>query len=281
MSRLGRESNAGENLIFEQIVYVLLGVFVAGIATMVGIGGGVFFIPIFYLFLGLNIENAIATSKFIITFVSLTGAINYFRAGKVPLKLSLYVLATMIPFSYIGATISTDLSDFNLSIVVAVFIIYYSIRLLYKTIRIQRINSDPLFSIQVENLSARTSLLAVLSGSLSGFIAGLTGTGGGVVNMPLFLALLGLPVHNAVALSTFVIFPSAIIATVRHILDHKVIYDIALPFTIGAVAGAFIGPRLAIRLEARKLRFFIAVVILLVGLRMLFNALYLWFNGIA
>ena len=255
------------------VVYVVAGFLIGFAATMAGIGGGAFMVPFFY-FLGYEINNAVGTSKFVIVFISLFGTINYIRLGKVPIRQGLYILAGMIPASYLGAYLTVFLGSLYLRLVVGLFITYYSIRLIHGFIKYR--SRTGLDKREDDNANDRvyTSIpKSIAIGLLSGLIAGLTGTGGGAVNMPLFIGLLGIPVHYAVALSTFTIFPSAVAAAVRHVLNNDVVYGLALPFAVGSIVGASLGPRVATKLSPQWLRLFIGIVLLYAGTRIVASAL--------
>ncbi len=259
----------------DTIIYVISGFLIAIASTMAGIGGGAFMVPLFY-FLGLEINNAVGTSKFVITFLSFVGAMNYLRLKKVPIKPGLFVLIGMIPSSYIGAYTSNVLDQGILRLVISIFIIFYSLRLIYKYVSIKLVRGskeDPKnVHIDLNNIQIPW-IKAIPIGLMSGFVAGLTGTGGGVINMPLFLGVLGIPIHNAVALSTFIIFPSSIAATARHILNGDVIYRIGIPFALGAILGSNIGPRIANRMSRDRLRLFVGIILFYAGIRMLISVL--------
>lgn len=255
------------------LVFIALGVVISIVSTIAGIGGGVFMVPLFY-FLGLGISKAVGTSKFVVVFVSLIGSINYMRSRKVLLKTGLLVLLGMIPFSYLGAYLVGAIDKTILKLLVASFLIFYSIRLLYIYVKAKyfggkqeaRDSRDKL-----EQTSILRTCLMIAIGAFAGLKAGLTGTGGGAIVMPLFLSVLRIPIHYAVATSTFVIFPSAAIAASRHVLDNTVEYSIAIPFTIGAITGASIGPRIALSMKPMLLRLVIGAVLLIAGVKMLLS----------
>ncbi|WFO76350.1 sulfite exporter TauE/SafE family protein [Desulfurococcaceae archaeon MEX13E-LK6-19] len=254
------------------MVFIALGLVIGVLSTIAGIGGGVFMVPLFY-FLGLDISKAVGTSKFVIVFLSLIGAINYIRSRKVLFRISMMVLVGMIPFSYIGAYLSSALDKTTLKLIVSVFIIYYGLRLLYSYIKRKYFSKKQQIQQDLnppKNYDTKSKwYIVVATGCFSGLIAGLTGTGGGVVNMPLFLSVLRMPIHYAIATSTFIIFPSSIVATIRHMIDNEINYAIALPFTIGAMIGANIGPRIALSLKPQHLRFIVGIILLIAGIRML------------
>ncbi len=249
-----------------ELLYFATGLLIGLTATIAGIGGGVFMVPLFY-FIDNDLSTAIGTSKFIIMFISLIGTINYSRLIRIHYRNGLWILASMAPLAYIGAYTSVMIDKNILRLFIALFILYYSSRLLLGVLKTritgnQPVEADP----SITRIPAKKGLII---GAISGLIAGITGTGGGAVNMPLFLGVLRLPVHYAVALSTFLIFPSAVAAAIQHICTGQVDYSIATPFLLGAATGALFGPRIAVRLSRDKLRLIIGVVLLYVSLRML------------
>ena len=65
-------------------------------------------------------------------------------------------------------------------------------------------------------------------GVISGLIAALCGVGGGVVMVPGFVLLLGLPQKTAVATSLAIIIPTALMATTQNVRAGLVNWQVAL-----------------------------------------------------
>ena len=57
------------------------------IGSMVGLGGGVFIVPVLTLFLGVPIHDAVAASLLAVVATSTAGSINYVRQGLTNLRL--------------------------------------------------------------------------------------------------------------------------------------------------------------------------------------------------
>lgn len=76
------------------------GFLIGVISSLLGIGGGTFVVPLLML-LGLKTKNAVATSAFIVTFMSLSGFLGHFSFGVQQLDLELLVFAGIAVF--IGA----------------------------------------------------------------------------------------------------------------------------------------------------------------------------------
>ncbi len=224
-------------------------------------------VPLFY-FLGLGMSNAVGTSKFVITFISFVSMINYVRSGKVNYRVGLVALTTMIPASCIGAYLSGSLNSSLLRIIVGLFIMAYSLRLLTAYVR-ERTGRRKSGSDHSNDSSLITLLKCAFVGLTAGFVAGVTGTAGGSINMPLYTTILSMPIHDAVATSFFTIFPTAVMATTQHILHGEVIYDVAVPFVTGSLIGASIGSRLAVRMRPQALRLIIGCVLFVTSVKML------------
>ncbi len=224
-------------------------------------------VPLFY-FLGLGMSNAVGTSKFVISFISFVSMVSYLRSGRVNYRVGLVALATMIPSSYVGACLSGSLSSSILKFIVGSFIMIYSLRLLSTYVR-KKVRKEGEENDYYVNPSLNTLLKCAFVGLTAGFIAGITGTAGGSVNMPLYTTVLGMPIHDAVATSFFTIFPTAVIATTQHILHGEVVYDVAIPFVAGSLVGASMGSRLAVRMKPQTLRLIIGCVLLVTSVKML------------
>lgn len=93
------------------------------------------------------------------------------------------------------------------------------------------------------------SIIAVLGAYVAGVIAALTGIGGGVVMVPVFNIIVGLPFQLAVAMSLLAIVANATISSTRYI-DAGLVDNRRAPlYSAGAVAGGFAGGRAALLVD--------------------------------
>ncbi|MEB3861872.1 MAG: sulfite exporter TauE/SafE family protein [Desulfurococcales archaeon] len=244
----------------ETLAYIALGALVATLSSMAGIGGGVFMVPLFYLALGLPINQAVGTSKAVIVIIASISTATYLSRGRVDLRTGTILMATTIPGSYLGAYLVSLVDPTILEYAVAAFILWYSARLIYRALRQP---SNP------PQKPRGNPLLVALAGIVVGLVAGLTGTGGGALLVPLMISGLGMGIHEAVATSMYSMTMAAIAAAVRHHMSGEIVYSIAIPFALGAVVGAMAGPRIALRMNARHLRIVIGIVLAIVGIRMI------------
>lgn len=73
---------------------------IGAISSLVGIGGGTFIVPLL-LILGLEIKDAVVTSSFIVTFISLSGFLGHLNFGQQQIDISMLFYAGAAAF--IGA----------------------------------------------------------------------------------------------------------------------------------------------------------------------------------
>ncbi|MEM2420817.1 MAG: sulfite exporter TauE/SafE family protein, partial [Acidilobaceae archaeon] len=155
----------------EYILYTIGGFLVATIGSMSGIGGGVFMVPLFY-HMGYPIEKAIGTSLLVIVFNSISASINYWRRGVLKPGKWVLMVILMIPASMVGAQTTALAPRKILTVVVSTIIIIFGINMLVRSLR-GRVQS------RSQNSRLSNPLIAPLVFIIAGFIAGLTGIGGG------------------------------------------------------------------------------------------------------
>lgn len=109
-------------------------------------------------------------------------------------------------------------------------------------------------------------------GLVAGTLGGLLGVGGGIVMVPAFINLLGLPAKQAIGTSMGVIFFTAISASLRHYqlgnLDPRVVVPVALL----SMGGAYVGATLTTRVPERTLRMLFAAFLVATAIDMFHNA---------
>jgi uncharacterized membrane protein YfcA len=114
------------------------------------------------------------------------------------------------------------------------------------------------------------ALVAV--GALAGTLAGLLGVGGGMLLVPFLVLAVGMSQHEAEATSLLVILPTAVAASWA--LRRRDVGDLPVALGLGLVgaAGAAAGALLALSLPADVLRLMFAVLLALIGLKLVRDA---------
>jgi uncharacterized membrane protein YfcA len=246
-----------------------LGAVIAVISSMAGIGGGVFMVPLFYS-MGYPINVAVGTSKFVVVFISLLSSLTYSRAGKVDKALGLVLMASMAPGGYIGAVAVSRVDSRALEAIVGTLILYYSVRLLARAVRERLSPGTPSHgTTSAPDSGARALILSSIAGFLAGLVAGLTGTGGGALLVTFMVSILGMSIHAAVATSMYSMLLAAATAAVGHYQNGDINPVVGVPVALGALAGAVLGPRVAVSMPPSLLRLVVGSVLFLIGVRLI------------
>ncbi len=106
-----------------------------------------------------------------------------------------------------------------------------------------------------------------LIGLAAGLMSGGFGIGGGIVMVPLLVAV-GVDRHRAHATSLAAIIPIAIAGSVAFGLSGEINLNLGLLIGAGGVVGSTIGASLMNRMSSRSLSIFFGIVLLVVAIRM-------------
>ncbi|MBP1927561.1 putative membrane protein YfcA [Methanolinea mesophila] len=262
-------------MIAELILGVAISLVIGIIAALVGLGGGFLYVPTLILLFGLDTPTAIGTSLTIIVFTMLSSSITYARQRRIFYRSAMYLIIPSVIFSFIGASLTAVLPVFVITVVFIVVLFLVGLKMIFPGLpQIFPLTFGPCsdevcvdrFSNRVTNRLYYAHVL--VWGSVAGMMSGLTGVGGGVINVPA-LVMMGMPVHFAVATSTFVILFTAISASLVHIRLGNVSLEYTAVYSVGAIIGAQIGARIAPAIHSDQLKKLVGVVLLLTSILVL------------
>ena len=279
--------------ILTALFLILLGIVTGIIASVAGIGGGVLFVPIFNLLLGIDIKKSIGTSLFTIFFLSLSSGTSYLRKRVVDVKTGLIFELASIPGALVGAYLTTILPAVYLKVIFSLVLIYSGIKMFRKKDRSQSpdwsiIYGEPHFTNHFTRFNVKRRIITkdgityeytynllfgVLLSFFAGVASGMLGIGGGTIKVPAMNLVLGIPIHVAVATSSFMIIFTTLSGISAHIFLGNVLFEIAVFTIIGAIIGAQIGPRIATKIKKEALRKIVGVILIIAALRMLISVL--------
>ena len=120
-------------------------------------------------------------------------------------------------------------------------------------------------------MSAGVIILAVALGLAAGVLAGMFGVGGGILFVPVLIAL-GLSSHQATATSLLAIVPTAVVAVWRQRQYGNLRALAALSLGFASIAGVAIGVRVAAALPEHTLRRLFGVLLLAVAVQLAYQA---------
>jgi uncharacterized membrane protein YfcA len=112
------------------------------------------------------------------------------------------------------------------------------------------------------------SLALVAAGLVAGLFSGLFGVGGGIVVVPMLVALCAYPPKTAMATSLAAILFTAVAAAASHAQAGNVHWGDAALIGLPAVAGAAIGAEIHQRTRPRRLVLAFAALLVAVAVRL-------------
>jgi uncharacterized membrane protein YfcA len=105
-------------------------------------------------------------------------------------------------------------------------------------------------------------------GAAGGLLSGLLGVGGGLLMVPLLIALAGMDQRRAATTSLVAIVPTALAGSVNYLAHGEADLRLAAVVAVGGVAGSWLGTWLLRRTPVAVLRWLFVGFLLLVALRM-------------
>jgi len=243
----------------ELLLLGVIGVIGGMLSGLVGVGGGIAFVPGLLYVGGWRIQDAVAASLVIIIFSSLSGTIRNARsADPVNWRVAGLLSLAVAPSSLIGVLISRVSPEVVVKIAFATLLI----ALAYPTAR------------GGGEYDVRKDLplpFVFLAGIFIGSISGLVGVGGGVVMVPLMVLGMGLTTKQAVSTSLAVIMFTGLVGAAGYVAtgfrDVQELLSLP-PLIIGSVFGAPLGVRVRDQLPESTVRIGFGVFMVIVALRL-------------
>jgi uncharacterized membrane protein YfcA len=260
--------------------------FVTGAATglvgaLLGLGGGVFLVPLLTLGFGVPIRAAIAAS--LISVIATASASATVNLGLVNMRLGLVLEVATSVGGLLGGLAASRLSQRQLFLTFAGTLAVMGVLMALRSGRRNVIadlavdpgllggrlrEGDTTFVYRVRRLP-----VAMSSSLAAGALSGLLGLGGGIIKVPVLNTFCGIPIRVAAATSTFMIGVTAAASAFLYFSRGDVALDLTAAVCLGALPGSLLGAHLSDRVQARSLKIMMAVVLIVVASRMALEGL--------
>jgi uncharacterized membrane protein YfcA len=255
-----------------------------GVGALLGIGGGVFLVPLLNVALGLPLRNAAAIS--LTTVIATSSSVSAGRSGEqlINLRLGMVLEVATVAGSLLGGLTAHLFSETTLQRLFGIVTALAAVAVLARVNRrnvLRDTSIDPglLGGRYYEDESGgivtyRVKRLPV--GLLASFVAGnvssLLGIGGGVLKVPALNAWCGIPMRVAAATSAFMIGVTATGGAIIYLGRGDLPPLAAAPAVLGVQLGSLLGLRLVDRLPSKSLKILLVVVLLVVAALMFFRS---------
>lgn len=271
-----------------------MGAAVGFLSGMFGVGGGFLMTP-FLIFAGIPADVAVATELTHIVASSVSGTLAQWRRRAVDFKMGGVLIAGGVLGSAAGMVIFAVLRqagqvDILISVAYVVFLGAIGGLMLYESVNALRAaaRGAPIegrgraqhlwmhglpFKMRFRQSKLYMSVLPPLAlGFFVGVLAAIMGVGGGFIMVPAMIYLLRMPTSVIVGTSMFQILVISSFTTVVHAVQNQTVDAVlALLLIVGGVIGVQFGIRLGARLRGEQLRALLALLVLAVAVRLLFD----------
>jgi hypothetical protein len=249
---------------------IVFGFFIGILASMTGVGGGVFIVPILTFFYAFIVNSATGTSLTTIIFTAIASTINYAKQKRVYFKTGLILVVTTAPGAYLGAWLATIMEERLLALVFGAFLILVAARTIISVLRKKTQDKQLPVKTDTELIhSGKTIALGVGLGFFGGVASGLLGIGGGTLIVPIMTFALGMPIHLATATSMFTMIFTSISAVTKYYQSNLIDFPVALTLAAGSIIGAQVGAYTSKKISGKNLTLIFGIILIVAGINMI------------
>lgn len=276
------------------MIMLAIGTGIGMLSGLFGVGGGFLITPVLMMF-GIPPTVAAASGANQMVAASTSATLTHWKLGNVDMKMGLYLLIG----SFIGGGLGVQAVKILNSMGNVDFVIKMTYVLLPFTVggimlaeslkkkkapahgtegsarqsMFFRLMGRLPFQMEfVKSGVTHSALLPVLIGILVGVLAAIMGVGGGFIMVPIMLYILKMPMRVIIGTSVFQILFTVIEVTfLQSYTNHTVDFVLALVMLTGSSVGAYVGTMFSEKLNTEQLKVLLALLILSVGFKILFE----------
>ena len=271
----------------EDLLLLPLGLVSGAYGTIIGAGGGFVLVPaLLLLFSDKPADELTAISLTVVLLTGISASIAYGRQRRIDYLTALLLGSATVPGAILGALAVHGVPRPAFDIVFGALLLTIGAFILRRRDAIavrQPLGGPGVLHRELAAEDGATYHYAYpvwhglgLSGGI-GFFSSLFGIGGGVIQVPMMITLLRIPLPVAVATSTLMLIFVSASAVAVHLVGGQLAGEnavIALLLAAGAVPGAQLGAFLARRFASTTVTGLLIAALALVGIRLILRAFF-------
>ena len=253
------------------------------VGSMLGLGGGVFLVPILTLFFDVNQKVAIGASSVAVATNSILGSTVHLESRFTNLRFAMLLQIATATGALIGATVGVWAPERPINVLFGLVLLYAagSMAIRRKSVEMSPDTPDP-HGIKASYIDPATKKLVTyvpqrlrlglgISG-LAGALSGMLGVGGGVVQVPAMNILMRVPVKAAAGTSSFMVGVTAVATSFVYYSRERIDPSVVVPAMVGVFVGSQAGSRLTRRVSANRLSAYFVIILLYLSASLLAKA---------
>lgn len=262
------------------VIIALFGAIGAFISGLLGVGGGIIFIPILDYYLqkagifGTElVKFTLANSFFVILFAGMIISLKQYRSDNFFLKPVIYTAIPGVVTSYIMTRLILEGNWYQQNQFKTVFLLM----LIPMTIRMFMRKDH----IIVSHKAMPAWPIFSITGFFTGIITSLSGLGGGILMVPVFSDLLKLPIKTATSISTGVIPIFTLVLIIPYMNAHAaiinpyqcgyIVFSLVAPLILSVIIISPLGVKTAHQMKSNHLRIIFASVASIIILKEIYT----------
>ena len=286
--------SAGNSVIV--LLIFAMGGLVGILSGIFGVGGGFLMTPLLIM-AGIPPTVAAASDSNQIVGASTSGTLAHYRLGNVDFKMGIVLIIGGVIGGTMGVQVIKILrqlgnADFLIKVTYVLMLGFVGFYMFVESLQALKKDKVAVVAAKKESKYARlvnklpwqvdfdksgirlSILMPLVLGTFVGVLAAIMGVGGGFIMVPVMVYLLRMPMHVVVGTSLFQILFTCINVTImQSYTNHTVDFILALILLLGSTLGAQFGAKISKRLKGDQLKIFLASLVLLVMVKMLFDLL--------
>lgn len=247
----------------EFVLLLLLFSVAAGfVGALMGLGGGLFMVPVMIVLFGVDAQTAIVASLVGVIATSSGSAAAYVTEGFSALRVAMFLEVATVIGGIVGALVSVTLLSGRSQILTLIFVpvVVLSAVFMFRS-RATDVQKDPPTDAWADRLKLHGGYYSIvrntwvnyrvtgtqrglLISGMAGIVASLLGIGGGVFYVPGMNTIMNIPVRVATATSNFMIGVTATAGAIVYLFFGHLAVGLAAPLVVGMLGGSLLGARL-------------------------------------
>jgi uncharacterized protein len=276
------------------LIMLGLGAAVGFLSGMFGVGGGFLLTPLL-MFSGVPASIAVATSANQVVATSVSGALAQWRRGNIDFRMGAVLIAGGMPGAVAGALLLRQLREtgqVSLFVSLTYVVLLGVVGSLMLTESLRAIGRTRAGAAAASRRSGQhnwihrlplklrfprsrlyiSALPPLVIGALVGLLTAFLGVGGGFIMVPAMIYLFRMPTNIVIGTSFFqIIFVTAIVSVLHAGFSQSLDVVLGLILAAGGVIGGQFGARAGQKLRGEQLRAILALMVLAVAIRLLFD----------
>lgn len=281
--------------------FVLLLLFASTVAgffgALLGVGGGIFVVPVMVLMFKLPVKAAVAASIVSVIATSNAGGSSYVDQRIANLRLGMFLEVFTTFGALVGAVLALYVLDWVMLLIFAAVLAYlacaaFSTRKLddarirsgefvrgpadaaSQALALQGVYYDRAAKTEVPYVVRNVGVGAAVS-VLAGVASGLLGIGGGALKVSAMNRYMNVPMKVAVGTSKLMIGVTAAVSSILFFLAGFIHFMLVGPVAVGTTVGATVGTSVMNRLPSAALKWLFAVLMFYLAYGMFSKGLHL------